>query len=246
MEKAVYIVSDLHFGCDTRLPTSVRETIFFRFLDEIQPTCRELIILGDLFDFWFEYRRVIPRRFAPFLYEIKKRTEHLPVSIFYGNHDAWYRDFFPKYLGAELVPGPQIRTFFNRRYYLAHGDGLGKGDKGYKLLKAVLRNRWFTSFFRIVHPDFALAAADFVSETRRNAANMENVNYLKENHPLIEYSRTIFKQDPDLHAAVYGHLHCLKRLEVAKKTVFFIGDWIKYFSYLKIDNEGEKLCQFTH
>ena len=246
MKKAVYIVSDLHFGCDTRLPSSVREAIFFRFLDEIKPSCRELIILGDLFDFWFEYRRVVPRRFIPFLGELKKKWEPLPISIFFGNHDSWYRCFFPKYMGAEIVAEPQIRSLFNRRYFLAHGDGLGKGDVGYKFLKSVLRNAGFESLFRKVHPDFSLPTADFVSETRRNALKMEGVNFLAENHRLIEYSQKLFGLDPDVHAAVFGHLHCLKRLSVEDKTVFFMGDWIKYFSYLKITEEGEDLCQFIH
>jgi UDP-2,3-diacylglucosamine hydrolase len=245
VEKAVYVVSDLHFGCDTRWSSRIREGIFLRFLDEILPSCRELILLGDLFDFWFEYRRAIPRRHADFLCEFRNRVGHTPVCVFYGNHDAWYRDFLVEFLGAEIVPEPQVRTLFQRRYLLAHGDGLGKGDYGYKFLKSVLRSRWFYRFFRAIHPDYALAAADAVSETRRNAAEMENVNFLAPNHPLIRYADSRFDTDPDLHAVVFGHLHCLKRMERRNKTLFFLGDWIKYFSFLKITEQGETLCQYT-
>ncbi|MCS7085649.1 MAG: hypothetical protein NZ534_06190, partial [Bacteroidia bacterium] len=162
-----------------------------------------------------------------------------------GNHDAWHADFLAEFMGAEIVPGPQTRTLFGRRFHFAHGDGLGRGDVGYKILKKTLRNRAVVTLFRTLHPDFGWTLGDSVSETRRNARKMEYVNSLPDDHPLVEYSRTLFQRDPDLHAAVYGHLHCLKRLTLENRTIFVLGDWIKYFSFLKICEHGEELCQYA-
>ena len=166
--KNIYFASDFHLGAPNHESSLIREKSIVSWLYHIKDDAAEIYLVGDLFDFWFEYKRAIPKGFVRLQGKIAELTDKgIPVHIFTGNHDMWIFDYLPKELGVSLFRKPIEREFFGKRYLIGHGDGLGPGDRGYKFLKKIFANKFCQWCFARLHPNFGIWLADKSSKTSR-------------------------------------------------------------------------------
>lgn len=235
----------MHFGAPDHDSSLVREKRFVQWLNDIMPHCERLILLGDVFDYWFEYKYVQPRGYIRLLGKLAEMSDAgIPIDIFAGNHDLWYKDFFPNEIGASIFRKPQIREFFGKTFYLAHGDGLGPGDHGYKFMKRVFTSRINQWLFARLHPNFATSLANYFSGLGRKSNPDKGSEFFGEKEFLIIHAREMLQQQPEIDHFVFGHRHHFREIElVENKSVFYLGDWINYFSWLEIGEKGAELMK---
>ena len=237
-----YFASDLHLGVDARLPSAARERLFVRWLDEVvAPDADVLYLLGDVFEFWFEYRRVVPRGFVRLLGKLAElRDGGLRVEYFTGNHDLWMGDYFPRELGIPLHRRPRVETLDGHRLLVGHGDGLGPGDRGYKRMKRVFRNPAAQWAYARLHPNFAIGLAERVSGmSRSHTGTAEDAFFGPEEEWLAQYSERKLAADPAIDYFVFGHRHLPIDLTLSNGRSRYVnlGDWLNYQSYARWDGE---------
>ena len=223
-----------------------REKKFVCWLEFVRKDAEEIMILGDLFDFWFEYQTVVPKGFIRVLGKLAElRDSGIVITLFSGNHDLWLKDYFPKYLGIPIIHQPIVREWFGKRFYLAHGDGLGPGDLGYKLMNKLFRNRIAQWFFRKTHPDFGIWLANFFSNTSRNAhLKYDQIDY-GEKERLYQFVKQYVTRDNSIDYFIFGHRHLPRNITInSNSKMIILGDWITHFSYLKINEMGVELDYF--
>jgi UDP-2,3-diacylglucosamine hydrolase len=250
MQKKIYFASDFHFGVPDPASSRKREDLFVRWLDMIKPDAEELFLMGDLFDFWFEYKTVIPRGYTRVLGKLAEMADSgIRLHLFRGNHDMWAFDYLNKELQVEIHREPEIRKFNNKTFYLAHGDGLGPGDHGYKIIRKVFQNRINQWVFRWIHPDLGIRMGLFWSRRSRYAT----VN--RENHEILErelidkrlslYSRQVLETHPEIDYFIFGHWHFPIEIPLTDKcTQISLGDWLTHFTFAVFDGEAIKLLEF--
>jgi len=249
IEKSVYVVSDLHLGAPNPEASLIREKHFVNWLDTVQSHTQALYLLGDIFDFWFEYKRSVPRGYIRLLGKLANFTDQgIPVHIFSGNHDLWYQNYLPQQINATVHHEPLVTHFFGKKYYLAHGDGLGPGDHGYKFMKRVVTHPISKWLYRQLHPDWGIGFAYFFSNMSRkykNPIQSKAKKFYGENEYLLIHAREILQDDADFSYFVFGHRHILKEIPLnTGATCFFLGDWINHFSYLQIAPHKTQLATF--
>ncbi|HQN98861.1 MAG TPA: UDP-2,3-diacylglucosamine diphosphatase [Bacteroidales bacterium] len=245
--KKIFFNSDQHFGAPTAKESKVREKIFIDWLEHIAPEAEEIYLMGDLFDFWFDYKTVVPKGYTLLLGALASITlSGIPVHYYRGNHDMWTFNYFEEELGFIMHRKPEIVLLNGKKFYLAHGDGLGPGDRGYKFIKKVFENKINQWLFRQLHPDWGILLAQFWSGKSRYA-NLERESKERENgkyddqqwllnEPLPRYALQILQQIPDIRYFVFGHWHMPIKLQLTDNCSYFnIGDWITHFSYLTFD-----------
>lgn len=231
-DRPAFLVSDIHLGA---VPEET-ERSFLRWLEMVGDTGSQLIINGDLFDFWFEYRRVIPGDHVRTLAALANLVDRgIPVTLMGGNHDWWGGEFFQNRLGVSFHPEPVRMPVLGQEVYVAHGDGLGAGDLGYRILRGLLRSRVTRWGFRWIHPDVGARLADWVSETEARANDPEARDYERARF-LEEWARDLLRKDSSLHHVALGHTHLPKLLEVDPGR-FYInsGDWVSHRTYVRFD-----------
>ncbi|MEY4134283.1 MAG: UDP-2,3-diacylglucosamine diphosphatase [Saprospiraceae bacterium] len=244
--KKIYFASDFHLGMDGRLSSRERELQLLRWLDEISADAEELFLVGDLFDFWFEYRSVVPRGFVRFLGKLAAmRDSGLPVHVFIGNHDMWMFDYFERELGIPVHRGPVVREFAGKTFFIGHGDGLGPADYGYKCIKKVFRSPFCQWLFGILHPDVGVGLANYLSG-RSRASNPPAPKFLGEGQEwLIAYChRKLETVAADYF--VFGHRHLPIDFTLKNGTSRYInlGDWLYYNTYAVFDGTDLQLVFF--
>lgn len=246
-EKKIYFASDFHLGAPNYEESLIREKKIVAWLTEIEATASEIYLVGDIFDFWFEYKRAIPRGFARIQGKIAEITDKgISVHVFTGNHDMWIFDYLPKELGIILHREPIEREFFGKKYLIGHGDGLGPGDKGYKFLKKVFANKFCQWCFARIHPNFGIWLADKSSKSSRAKAGTSDETFLgEENEWLVHYSKEqLTKKHYDFF--IFGHRHLPMEVKVGENSTYFnLGEWIKYTTYLEVGAENVELKAFT-
>jgi UDP-2,3-diacylglucosamine hydrolase len=230
-ERPFLIVSDTHLGA---VPEAT-ERAFRQFLEKEASAASGLLINGDLFDFWFEYRTVIPRKHFRVLAALASLVESgVPVWYVGGNHDAWGGAFLREDVGMTLLDGPVTMDLAGRRTLIAHGDGVGAGDLGYKALKRLIRNRATVGAFRLIHPDMGSWIANRVSTTEDKADHTDTTG-LSRAIPIRTWAREQLVQDPSLDLVVAGHSHLPEVEEVAPGRFYAnSGDWVRHSSYLAL------------
>lgn len=247
MKKRIYFASDAHLGFPNRLAGRDRELRFAAWLDSISNDVEELYLLGDIFDFWFEYKHVVPRGFTRIIGRLAQFTDRgIPVHFFTGNHDLWVRDYLVSEAGVILHRKPYTTQLHGKTFYMAHGDGLGKGDVGYKMLKWFFTNRILHWLFSRLHPNFAVGLAHAWSNKSRYAKGVVADTLNPEKDILLNYAReTELKQHFDFH--VFGHRHRPVNIEIGDKKAQFInlGDWLTHFSYGVFDGNEFRLEFFN-
>lgn len=236
-----YFASDIHLGAGDR-PTAARvERRFVAWLDAVSEDAECIFLLGDVFDFWFEYRRVVPRGFVRVLARIAELTARgVRVVIFTGNHDMWVRDYFAEECGAEVLTHPEERELYGRRVLLAHGDNMNiAGQPVLRLMNAVFRSRVLRFLFSwCVHPDFALKFGQWWSgKSRKSHGPYEADERCTE--PLIEYARDYAASHEGVRTFVFGHMHVPRDWREEGLHVVSLGEWEHNPTYAVMSPDGE-------
>ena len=242
----IYFASDQHFGAPNQKDSFIREKIFLDWLCEIEKDVTTLFLLGDLFDFWFEYEKVVPKGFVRILGKLASISDRgIPIYFFVGNHDLWMTDYFEKELNIKVFHEPQFFSFNNKSFFIGHGDGKGPGDLGYKRMKKVFTSPFFQFLFKWLHPDIGVRIAQHLSIKNKLISGKEDIHFLgNDNEWLLQYSkRKLENQYFDY--SVFGHRHLPLEIPLSDTSTYFnLGDWIHYFTYGVFDGEKFELKKF--
>lgn len=244
--KNIYFASDNHLGAPTQEQSLPREKKFVAWLDNIKQDAAAIFLLGDLFDFWFEYKTVVPKGFTRILGKLAEISDS-GISIYYfvGNHDLWMNGYFEEELNISVYHKPQEYTFNNKTFFIGHGDGLGPKDKGYKRMKKVFTNPVAKLFFRWLHPDLGVKLAKYFSIKNKLISGEEDIKFLGEdNEWLVQYSK---KKLTEKHRDyfVFGHRHLPLEIDLENNSKYInLGDWISYFTYGVFDGEAFEIKKY--
>ncbi len=245
--KKIYFASDNHLGAPTAVESKPREAKFVQWLDTIKADAGAIFLLGDLFDFWFEYKMVVPKGFVRTLGKLAElRDSGIPIYFFVGNHDLWMDDYFQTELNIPVYRRSLEVESNGKRFLIGHGDGLGPGDKGYKRMKKVFTNPFCKWLFRWLHPDIGVRLAQYLSVKNKLISGDEDVRFLGEdNEWLVQYcKRKLETQHYDYF--LFGHRHLPMTIKVGEGSTYInTGDWIHYFTYAVFDGEELKLISYT-
>jgi UDP-2,3-diacylglucosamine hydrolase len=245
--KKVFFASDLHLGVPNKTESLLREKKFVRWLDYIKAEAEVLFILGDLFDFWFEYKNVVPKGFTRILGKIAELSDlGIEVIFFTGNHDMWMFGYFEAELNIKIIRQPKAFTISQKRFYIAHGDGLGPGDKGFKLLKKIFTNRLCQKAFAAMPPAWGFFLAQYFSGKSREVNQIKDIHFLGEDKEwLIIHSKEVLAKT-HFDYFIYGHRHLPMKLSLTDNSAYVnLGDWIANFSYAVWDGKEIELKVFT-
>ena len=244
--KKIYFSSDNHLGAPTPEASLPREKVFVKWLDTIKDDAAAVFLLGDLFDFWFEYKQVVPKGFVRVLGKLAELSDSgIPIYFFVGNHDLWMNGYFEKELNIPVFHRPQEFTLNNKLFLIGHGDGLGPGDTGYKRMKKVFTNPFCKWLFRWLHPDLGVKLAHYLSVKNKLISGEEDVKFLGEDQEwLVQYAkRKLQTQHYDYF--IFGHRHFPMEIKVGENSTYFnLGDWITHFTYGVFDGERFGLEKF--
>jgi len=244
--KKIYFSSDNHLGAPTLAESFPREKKFVQWLDEIKGDAAAIFLLGDLFDFWFEYKTVVPKGFVRVLGKLAELSDMgIPIYFFVGNHDLWMKDYFKEELNISTYRDCKEFVFNEKRFFIGHGDGKGPGDKGYKRLKKVFTNPVFNWLFRWFHPDLGMRIAQHLSVKSKLISGEEDKNFLgEEKEWLAQYAKRKL-QSKHYDYFVFGHRHLPMEIAVGKETTYFnLGDWITHYTYGVFDGEHFELKKY--
>jgi UDP-2,3-diacylglucosamine hydrolase len=238
MQKNIYFISDFHLGAPNAEASLVREKKVVAFLQQVQPQCEALFLLGDVFDFWFEYKTVVPKGFTRLLGVLAQYADAgIPIHLWVGNHDMWMKDYFEKEFNATVYYEPKAFTLQGKQFLIGHGDGLGPGDKGYKFIKKVFRNPVCKAMFGFLHPSLGMAIANYFSrKSRAKTGNTDEVFLGEDKEWLVIYCKEIL-QHKHYDYFVFGHRHLPLTISLTPNSQYLnLGDWIKYFTYGELNN----------
>ena len=242
-DKKIYFISDFHLGAPNAEASLIREKKIIRFLDNIKADAAEIFIVGDLFDFWYEYKKVVPKGYVRILGKLAELTDSgIPIHFFVGNHDMWMRDYFQKELNIPVYFEPVPFEFNGKKFLVGHGDGLGPGDKGYKFIKKIFRNKAAQWLFGILPPAMGMGIAHYFSRKSRAQTGQTDEKFLGEDKEwLIQYSKDVLKT-VHYDYLVFGHRHLPIDFKINDQSRYInLGDWIKYFSYAVFDGNNLEL-----
>ncbi|MBL7901643.1 MAG: UDP-2,3-diacylglucosamine diphosphatase [Bacteroidia bacterium] len=244
--KHIYFASDFHLGVPTLEKSHEREKRICRWLDSIKPTCAELFLVGDLFDFWWEYKYTVPKGTVRLLGKIAEFTDAgIPVHFFVGNHDLWMKDYFVKELGVSVHHQSIERTFAGKKFMIGHGDGLGPGDYWYKLLRKIFASKFLQWCYSRLHPNLAFYIARGSSRRSKEGSAEKDAIFLgKEKEWLYQYCGELQKKE-FRHYYIFGHRHLPLELELEQGARYInLGDWIQYNTYAVFNGSDLKLLKF--
>ena len=245
--KKIYFLSDFHLGAPNITESLKREKKIIRFLDEIKNDALEIFILGDLFDFWYEYKKVVPKGYVRILGKLAEITDSgIPVYFFVDNHNMWMNDYFQKELNIPVFFEPREFEYSGKKFLIGHGDGLGPGDHGYKFIKKVFRNKACQWLFGILPPYIGMGIAGYFSRKSRAQTGQSDEVFLGEDKEwLIQYSKEVL-QKTHYDYFVFGHRHLPLDIRLTEKSRYLnLGDWIKYDSYAVFDGINMELKYYN-
>jgi UDP-2,3-diacylglucosamine hydrolase len=247
IKNKIYFASDFHLGAPNAEESLKREKKIVKWLDEIKVDAKEIYLVGDIFDFWFEYKTVIPRGFVRLQGKIAELTDSgIPIHLFTGNHDMWIFDYLPQELGVSLYRENIVKEFNGKKFLIGHGDGLGPGDNTYKLLKGFFASKICQWAFARIHPNFGIGIANAWSrKSRKSNIDYDEVFHGEEKEDLIIFCNEYIKKDTTIDYFVFGHRHLPLEINIGKKAKYFnLGEWIKYNSYGVFDGEKFELKSY--
>lgn len=244
--KKIYFASDNHLGAPTRQASHPREKKFVAWLDDIKADAAAIFLLGDLFDFWFEYKTVVPKGFTRTLGKLAEISDSgIPIYFFVGNHDLWMDGYFEEELNIPVFHKPKEFTFNNKLFFIGHGDGLGPNDKGYKRMKKIFTNRFFRWCFRWLHPDWGVRLAQHLSVKNKLISGDADAKFLGEdNEWLVQYcKRKLEEKHRDYF--IFGHRHLPLEINLGDHATYFnLGDWIGFYTYGVFDGNQFELKNY--
>jgi len=230
----VYFVSDAHLGRNDPETEERKSRYLVEFFREVAQNASYLIIAGDLFDFWFEWRWVIPKRTFPILHELRSLADcGIQIHYLAGNHDFQLTGFLEEEIGIAVHPCDLDITFDGTRFYIYHGDGLLSRDRGYRLLKRIIRHPVSVALFRLLHPDLGIGIARLTSRMSRDHLSLK----YSEKDQAENEAFALKKLKSGYGAIILGHSHLPKRLEFPEGVYLNLGDWMEQFTYAVWDGQ---------
>ncbi len=244
--KKVYFASDQHLGAPTAELSFPREQRFVRWLNEVKDDAEAIFILGDLFDFWFEYKTVVPKGFVRVLGKLAEiKDSRIPIYFFVGNHDLWMRDYFQKELNIPVFHEPKEFNIDGKLFLIGHGDGLGPHDKGYKRMKKVFVSPISKWLFRWLHPDLGVKLGQYMSVKNKLISGDEDAKFLGEDNEWLALYCKRKLETKHYDEFVFGHRHLPMQIDLKQNSRYTnLGDWIKYFTYGVFENGEMKLLEY--
>jgi UDP-2,3-diacylglucosamine hydrolase len=248
--KKVYFASDFHLGAPNQAESLIREKKIISWLDFIKKDAQVIFLVGDLFDFWFEYKQVVPKGYVRFLGKLAELSDSgISIKIFAGNHDLWMADYFQNEIGAEVYHSPQVFSYNDFKFYVGHGDGLGPGDFTYKWLKNFLFTNPICTFLfgRIMHPNLGIKLGNLwsLSSWKKNRAeDKTSEEIVLDKEYLYQYIKEMENAGSRHDFYVFGHRHIAMETTVNETAKYInLGDWIRYDSYAVFDGTELKLIK---
>ena len=254
--KSVYFLSDAHLGSLAIPHGRMQERRLVRFLDSIKDKAAAVYLLGDMFDFWYEYRLVVPKGFTRFLGKLSELTDMgVEVHYFTGNHDIWAYEYLEKECGVTLHKKPETTEIYGKVFFLAHGDGLGDPSKSFKMLKWIFHNSLCQTMFSALHPRWGLwFGLQWARHSRIEHERKGEPVYLGEDREhLVLYTKKYIEQHPNVDYYIYGHRHIEVDLQLPRPLqqgrdrrarMLILGDWISHFSYVVWDGDHLFMSQY--
>jgi UDP-2,3-diacylglucosamine hydrolase len=233
----IYFASDFHLGAPGKTSSLDREKRLVRWLESIRHDAEELYLAGDIFDFWFEYRKVVPRGFTRFLGKLADLTDAgVKVTMITGNHDMWMFGYLAKEMNVTVHKDPIERTFNGKRFLIGHGDGLGPGDRSYKIMKSIFRARFLQWLFARLHPNLAFAIGHTWSRKSRYNQGAEPERFRGEDKEwLVVWCKEKLKTE-HFDYFVFGHRHLALDVKLSDTSRYInLGDWLNLFTYAQFD-----------
>ncbi len=247
--KSVYFLSDAHLGSWAIDHGRMQERRLVRFLDSIKHKAAAVYLLGDMFDFWYEYRYVVPRGYTRLLGKISELTDMgVEVHFFIGNHDIWAYNYLEEECGCIIHRQPLTTEIYDKVFLLAHGDGLGDPDKKFKFIRAMFHNRLCQRLFSAVHPRWGMwFGQSWAKHSRLKRKDGQEPPYMGEyKEHLVLYTREYIKTHPDVDYFIFGHRHIELDLQMTRKArLLILGDWITQFSYVVYDGEHLFMSEYV-
>jgi len=228
-----------------------REKSIVDWLEYCAPNADVIYLMGDIFDFWFEYKKVVPRGFVRFLGTLAKITDNgTKVIMFPGNHDLWLSEYLVKECGVELITKEFVVEHHGKRFFLHHGDGLGPGDRSYKFLKKIFLARFARFLFRWLHPDIGVAMAHRFSKKSRLAQNPKEDNYLGDQQEYLTQFALSHAQgnvENPIDYYIFGHRHLVLNVHIAPKSRYInLGEWLNGSQYAVFDGQTLDLLNWPN
>ena len=242
----IFFLSDFHLGAPNAADSLIREKRILSFLSVIEQDAEEIFILGDMFDFWFEYKYVVPKGFVRLLGKLASMVDNgIKIHFFVGNHDMWMKDYFQKELNIDVYFEPYDFLLKGKKFLIGHGDGLGPGDKGYKFIKKIFRHPISQWSFGMLPPVMGMGLANYFSRKSKAQPGTTNEVYQGEDKEwLVSYCKERLVQK-HYDYFVFGHRHLPLDIVLANQSRYInLGDWIQYFSYAEFDGEKLELKYF--
>ncbi|MDH8702412.1 UDP-2,3-diacylglucosamine hydrolase [Dysgonomonadaceae bacterium PH5-43] len=244
----IYFASDMHFGSDAIENPIDTERRFVRWLDSIKDDAKAIYLLGDVFDFWFEYKKVVPKGFTRFLGKIAELSDNgTEIHLFIGNHDIWIFDYLPKETGAIVHRNPLTTKIYGKTFYLAHGDGLGDESRSFKFLRSIFHNKICQYLFARVPSAWGIGFGHRWSKSNRKKSLARPTPYMGEDKEhLVKFAKKHLAEHPEIDYFVFGHRHIMLDLMLNKQSrILIIGDWMEYYSYAIFNGTDISLEQYT-
>ena len=247
--KKIYFLSDAHLGSRAITYGRKQERRLVAFLDSVKEDAAAIYLLGDMFDFWFEYRTVVPKGFTRFLGKLSELSDSgVEVHYFTGNHDLWCGDYLMRECGVMIHREPYVTMIYGKEFYLAHGDGLGDPDKKYRFLRCIFHNVTLQKLFAAIHPRWAVDfGLTWAKHSRYKRENGEELPYQgQEGEYLVRYSKRYLETHPQINYFIYGHRHIELDLMVTPLCrVLLLGEWIQLCTYAEYDGTTLTLKRFV-
>lgn len=245
--KNIYFASDAHLGNRYLNDPMGAEKKLVRWLDSIKDDAQAIYFLGDMFDYWYEYKDVVPRGHVRFLGKLAELSDRgIEIHLFIGNHDVWMFDYLPKEVGAHIHQGPLTIDLLGKRFFLAHGDEVGRHTLVFRFLQAMFRNKVCQFFYAGIHPRWTFGFAKSWSLSSRKSGLEKQISDDEKAAYLVDFAKSYLQTHPDIDFFIFGHRHILFDQPLANTTsrLLIAGDWMNYFSYIKWDGDLLNLQRF--
>ena len=241
----IYFASDLHLGVPNREESLVREKLFVQWLDDIKSDAEAIYLVGDIFDFWFEYKKAVPKGYVRLLGKLAEFSDsNIPIHIFTGNHDMWLFDYLEDEINAHIYREPIEVSLKGKRFFIGHGDGLGPGDNGYKLIKKIFKNKLCQWLFERIHPNLGISIAQYWSKKSRIANGKKNESYHGEKEWLTQFCKEKMKTI-EVDYFIFGHRHLPLEVDLGNNMTYInLGEWVNYNSYAVFDGKRLELKRY--
>lgn len=248
MQKKAYFISDLHLGASYIADTHKAERRVIEWLESVRGDMGELYLLGDILDYWYEYRYVVPRGYVRFFGKLAELSDAgVKIRWFIGNHDIWIFDYLPRELGIEVIDGSATCEILGQIFFLAHGDGVGKHSRTFRFLRALFRNKLCQRLYAAVHPRWTIPFAHGWSSHSRQSHKCKTTTESPDCSGMIKYVEEYSVTHPEVSYFVFGHFHIVenRQLRSGNAHLIILGDWIDKFSYATFDGNTLEIKYFN-